>query len=466
MTRSHLFAALLFAAGLPGALAAQQRPGGALLPVGELSGVVWDSLSATALAGSRVWIEGTMLNAVTDGRGRFRLDSVPAGARRLLFSHPDLDSIGFPQFGRRIQVSAGAAIVADLAVPSLATIATGLCNAPLPAPEPGAEPVGIVFGSVQVAGSTTRLAGARVEVSWVRLDFTDGRLVDLGRSALNVRSDSLGNFYVCGVPTRRMVAVAAATAASATGRLDVLVGERRVLRQDLHVALDTAMTLDSAGRLAGRAVVTGEVRSTTGAPLPGAQALVDDAGEPARSDGRGRFVLRDLPAGTHMLMVRAIGYGAARFPVHLAAGDTLRVSATLRGVTLLDTLFVTARRTGLVGELTERLRVGEAGHALFGEQLRNATQVSAALLLLPSIDVLDDGRNMAIATMMGSRRCAAHVWIDGLRSDAVELRSLQPRTILAVEWFPRGSTVPVRYQPPSFDHCGVLLVWTDALPRG
>jgi hypothetical protein len=440
--------------------AAQQAPAGSLAAVGEVTGVIFDSLSAAPLRGALVWIENSLLSTVSDGRGRFHFDSVPAGPRLILFAHPELDSIGFPQFGRRVMVSAAVPSTATLAVPSLATIHRSLCGAALPTVRRGQQLPGIIFGAVSEASADTRLAGARVEVSWVEVDFQRQRRVEIHRRSVDVRSDGLGNFYACGVPSGQMVSLGAATTNSASGRLDVLIGPRRVTRQDLRIALDSTIALDSAGKLTGRAVVFGMVRAESGGPLRDVQALVDDAGSEAASDAAGRFVLTNLPAGSHMLMVRAIGYAALRVPVQLRAADTVRVAVTLHQLTVLDTITVAAPRSTLLAEMADRVRSGW-GHTLVGDQVRRAAQMSAVLWQLPSIQVRDTGRRLWIVGHVGARECAATVWIDGFRADAEQLQLLRPRNIVAVEWYPRDSQVPMRYAPPSFDRCGVLLVWTD-----
>ena len=56
---------------------------------------------------------------------------------------------------------------------------------------------------------------------------------------------------------------------------------------------------------------------------------------------------------------------------------------------------------------------------------------------------------------IGGRECVANVWIDGFRGDMEQLRSVRPSEVVAVEWYPRGNFVPLRYQPPTFEHCGV-----------
>ena len=234
-------------------------------------------------------------------------------------------------------------------------------------------------------------------------------------------------------------------------------------RQDLRIAVNTqTIALDSSGKLIGNALVFGTVRTEGGNPLQGAYAGVDDASFETASDAAGCFLLRHLPAGSHMLTVRAIGYAAHRVAVELRGNDTLRISAVLRGLTVLDTLTVSAPRSLLLGEMVDRVRTGW-GHSVLGPTVRRAGQMSSVVQQLPSVTVRDNGRDLAIISRIGGRECNAYVWIDGWRADAEQLRSMRPRDILAVEWYPRGTHVPLRYQPNALDHCGVLLVWTDAL---
>ena len=76
--------------------------------VGSILGEVYDSLARAALEGANVRVQGSALSAVTDRRGRFRLDSVPAGRRVLVLDHPGLDSAGVGDVPRVVNVVPGA----------------------------------------------------------------------------------------------------------------------------------------------------------------------------------------------------------------------------------------------------------------------------------------------------------------------------------------------------------------------
>src|SRR6476660_4637654 len=61
-----------------------------------ISGTVFDSLVSHApLAGAEITIDGTELSALTDARGRFRIDRAPTGRVVIRFYHATFDSLGF-----------------------------------------------------------------------------------------------------------------------------------------------------------------------------------------------------------------------------------------------------------------------------------------------------------------------------------------------------------------------------------
>lgn len=459
MSRSYRQAGILAAALVATPLAAQQV---AITPSsngGDVRGVVYDSLLAVPLRGARVWVNGTALSTETDERGRFHLANVPLGMQAVLFAHADLAALGFPPLGRRLAVGSDGGET-ELAVPSFGTLYNRLCGAPPPRPRRGEPEIGIVFGGVtDVRG--IRIAGARVEASWVVVGWERGDHPEVSRQRVEVRSDTLGNFYLCGIPSAEMVNVASAAGMAVTGHLDVLIGARRIIRQDLRISLDSAATgVDSlSGLRVGRAVVAGTVHSDRGDPVAGAQVLVDDAAADAQTDSAGRFVLTALPPGSQMLMIRAIGYAVIRQPVMLSPSDTVRIAARLRQLTVLDSITVTASRGSVFSGVMERVQAGW-GHYLLGGQLR-AGAVTSILGQLPSVNVQGDARGVSIWGRVGGRPCLATVWVDGFRADGPQIRAIQPHEIIAVEWYPRAVSAPWQYAPVvGGEQCGVLLVWT------
>ena len=69
-------------------------------------------------------------------------------------------------------------------------------------------------------------------------------------------------------------------------------------------AAASAVSQSPTGRIVGRVLDV-----ATGEPIPGAQVVITALGIAGRSDLSGRYTLLHVPAGTHTLTVRGIGYG-------------------------------------------------------------------------------------------------------------------------------------------------------------
>ena len=82
------------------------------------------------------------------------------------------------------------------------------------------------------------------------------------------------------------------------------------------------------------------VNAETKAPLPAATVLVTGTLLRDSTNGEGRFVVREVPAGTHTLRVRFLGFGPQEQSVTLAGGDTATVNFALQAVPYVLTPFV------------------------------------------------------------------------------------------------------------------------------
>ncbi len=118
--------ALVLAVALPAArpcVASGQVPDTARAATGygRIRGTVYDSLIHSMLIGAQVALARGLRTAVTDRRGQFLLDSVPAGRQVVTFWRGDLDSIGLSSFADTVTVVEGREATLHLAVPSHAT---------------------------------------------------------------------------------------------------------------------------------------------------------------------------------------------------------------------------------------------------------------------------------------------------------------------------------------------------------
>lgn len=462
--KARSIVAVVSALTLTAAPVAAQRPG-------ALAGVVYDSLIGAPLAGAQVWIRGTTHVATTDRDGRFRIDSVPAGTHVVSFEHPDLDSIGLSTNAVRVPVPAGRTFEVLLATRSTATLRRAACG------ERGVGPHGdsaVVFGSVRDAETGVRLAGAAVTASWTAIVSGIDRHVATIPASQSVRTDSIGGFYVCGVPGEINVALQARADSFASGEIDVQVGPRGIMRRDLAVsreplraaprggALRPSAVVTDAGAtlLVGTAVLTGTVAEERGAPRAGAVVSVEGTPGEAVTDERGRFTLTGLPGGSRMVVARMVGYLAARAPVDLRGRDTTRAALRLRAIELLDTITVVARgpRERLMAQIEER-RLTTNGFMVGEEDIRARGNTRSIFMAMSNVVTEGTGPvRYNLYIQQGNRMCTPTVYIDGIRAGLMELQAWRNEYLIAVEVYPRPSAALGRFQSP--DDCGVILAWT------
>lgn len=131
-------------------------------------------------------------------------------------------------------------------------------------------------------------------------------------------------------------------------------GTARMLCCALAVALLSGLAAPLTAQVYS---VRGSVRDTDGKPVQGVEVGLENGNQMTQTDQLGRFVLDNLPGGRRRLLVRRVGYLAARPTVSVpqAPGDTLRV--TIRAyVQQLDPIVVEATRSGIYGV------VGDTGY--------------------------------------------------------------------------------------------------------
>lgn len=99
---------------------------------------------------------------------------------------------------------------------------------------------------------------------------------------------------------------------------------RRIL-----LAMLTLVVTATTAAAQGRGTVVGRVSAGDGRPIVGVQIGISGLARGALSDTAGRFTMRDVPAGSHVVQARLIGYALATAPVTVVAGQTATVDLTL-----------------------------------------------------------------------------------------------------------------------------------------
>ncbi|HEV2145797.1 MAG TPA: carboxypeptidase regulatory-like domain-containing protein, partial [Longimicrobiaceae bacterium] len=153
-----------------------------------LTGTVFDSTRSVPLAGARVRLAGTALEAETDARGEFRIADVAEGRYAVVFSHPRIDSLDWIPPAQTVDLRRGAGDPVRLAVPPLTAVLASRCS---PLERRGGT--GVVVGTVRQEGGGAPTAGTPVVLSWPAAgDVPAGRTL--------AWTDAMGNYHACAVP--------------------------------------------------------------------------------------------------------------------------------------------------------------------------------------------------------------------------------------------------------------------------
>ncbi|MCA2992538.1 carboxypeptidase regulatory-like domain-containing protein [Gemmatimonas sp.] len=423
-------------------------------PAARLRGMVFDSVARAPLANAavRVFRSDSAADGVdvrTDARGAFSVPGLRPGTWLLSFLHPRLDSLRLEPPLVRVEVVEAGEIAVTLAVPSAASLARALCGA-LPNDSTAA-----VVGDVRDASARRPVTGATVRATWPEWVFAKRRMEreDVTRVA---RSDSSGQFVLCGVPQGTTVRALAYREADTTG-----VVELEVPHTDYAV---TDFVLDRTRTRRG--VVRGVVHTPDGKAFPNAVARVLGSGTLVRTDSNGVFRIADAAAGTQTVELRALGYEPQRRPVTLVPGEPLALTFTVeRARVLLDTVRVFAGRKlpPDVVAIERRWRMGQ-GVILDAATVRQRTSnhLTNALFAVPGVRLgMRNGFGNTVYFRGVGGECIPVIYLDGFRFVANGLsldEIVAPDEVAAMEVYVRPMQRPAEFT--DLADCGVLVVWT------
>jgi len=413
-------------------------------------GVVFDSLSRRPLAGATVMIEPTGQSVTTDDLGRF-VAIANEKITRLTAFHAVLDRTGIgslttvlgPELNPRVTI----------ATPSATVAWERLCPG-IPRPV-GRE--GVVFGTARASDGTTRIARARIRITWDKgpADRTTGI------RQFEVRTDTIGTYYACGVPAEETAYIVGYSSDYASGNV-AIAGDSLPLRK---LDLTFGKLKDAAsGTFATTTTVTGFVRDERRRGIAEASVDIDGLEVGAKTDAAGRFRIANVPTGSRMVLARAVGYTPTAQPVDVLERNTEEVQLELTRSILLPNVTVTERLDVPVlrAEFDERKRIG-FGAFLDSAAVARKTNVRNIFEGIPSLEVTGrDQTGFRLFTpqlSMQGGACAANVFLDGRKSDTFELHAFPKDWIVGVEVYVRQPNAPAKYRPMT-NACGVVLVWT------
>lgn len=172
------------------------------------------------------------------------------------------------------------------------------------------------------------------------------------------------------------------------------------------------------GAIEGTVTAAGE-----GTPLVGANVVIQELNQGGAVDADGRYVISDVPAGTHVVEAHYVGYQPQAQPVTVARGDTVTVRFTLSRTAMnLDEVVVTG-----TGGPVEKRKLGNAIGTISPAEIEAAPAQNVSDLLqgrepslvgLASSGTVGEGSRIRIRGSASlSQSNEPMVLIDGVRVD-------------------------------------------------
>jgi TonB-dependent receptor len=162
--------------------------------------------------------------------------------------------------------------------------------------------------------------------------------------------------------------------------------------------------VNSVSGQAGKGIISGDVKDSQGAALPGASITLQPQIRPIVSDGQGEFTITEVDAGSYTVTVRYVGFSAYSATVKVAAGQTAHVDAVMQVAPGNDEVIVTGERPR-----------GEAAAINETRSAENILQVLPAevIVSLPNANIADALGRMASVTIERDEGEGKYVQIRG-----------------------------------------------------
>ena len=455
-----------------------------------VKGTVVDSTTGAAIAQATVSLRGTHLDGVTDANGRFTISGVLPGEYTVDLRTPSLDSANAVHQATLV-VTDGVA-PAQLRAPTAAQVQSTLCGSrKLAAP-------GILVGSVSMRGDSTVPKNATVVAQWNDLALHDARVgveVEKQTRRVETRVGSDGTFRLCGVPVNSAIIIRATADSAASGEATNvrIPDDKRFVRVDLVL---------ERGANAGAVFQGFVISDSTEVPITGAEVALPDVAKVVTTNDRGGFRIDGIPAGTHRIVIRRMGFGPAETQLEFRDGETVERRVVLGRAVSLEPVVVTSKAfERKMAEFEENRRLG-LGHFYTRAELAKVEgrRMSEVLGQTPGLGIVfgrgsqgwvmgrraippcpdpSDARCMrekgiyfpeGFEVLQGMKpSCYAMVYLDdmlmnpGRPTEPFDVNTIAPERIEAVEWYAGPSQTPLKYAKLN-SACGVLVIWTRRSP--
>jgi hypothetical protein len=424
--------------------------------LGQIMGVVLDSLNGRYLAGADVLIKGGTPAVTTDSLGKFEIDGLPPGMYQVGVFHDLLDTLGITLLTKPFHVGADSAVIVVLAVPSAATLVRRSC------PVQSATGASAVIGHVADPETLQPIVRAEVSIAWTDIEIS--KALGLQRTPRLVRdtTDASGAFRICGLPNSLEATLQARRGSASTAEIPITLGDRPSELLARTVLLSPA----DSGAKTGRASVSGKV-VLEGNPTSGG-SRVELAGTDivVMTNEKGEFTMRGLPSGSKLLVARHLGFSAQAVAVDLSSRGEKRVTISLpKFVAVMDPVLVIARRSAALDKVgfTQRSKTG-FGYYLGPERLQNMHPnfVTDILRQVPGLRVSYGPSGEMVSSSRAVGNGCVQYYVDGISFLELEPGEINHfvngSEVVAVEVY-QDANAPAEYMRGG-GSCTTIVLWT------
>ena len=259
------------------------------------------------------------------------------------------------------------------------------------------------------------------------------------------------------------------------------------------VAAGVPAVAAAQGEVGGRVVTADSGHQ----PIRGIEVSIPRLRLVAVTDSSGRYRLRNVPAGEHLVTFRGIGFQSESTVVRIDGDEVVSWDAALSRATTLPERVVTApeeRIPAKLAEFAERQKAG-IGHFIDRKQLERAEggmrQTGDLISLIPGVRVRRGGSKAWVATLRAPNQggtcafcpsarlsradsaagargaCYMDVYVDGAmvfdsrtpQHGLFDVNTIPPEHIAGIEVYTSAAQIPARYNRTAAG-CGVVLIWT------
>lgn len=432
----------------------------------RIIGIVVDSIHGTGLEGAEVMVSGFSSAVTTDSLGRFAFEGLAPGTYQVGVFHPLLETLGLTLATKPFIVGRDSTGVANLAIPSVKTLASRYCGSAVTPSHPA-----VVAGRVLDPDSDEPVRGATISLAWVDMVISKETGIVRTPHELHADTDSSGFFKFCALPEDLDATVQATRSGVWTGEVAISTSGSVLTFESLAIAAPHSAPV--------KGTVRGTVVSLDNRPIGGARVEAPMTGAAVVTKEDGTFSLNGIPTGTQLLIVRHLGFEPTRISVNVTSRQPTELSVTMGPrVNVMDPVLVTARRAYALEKdgFMARQRSGWGTYFTQDQiETRNPQYLTDILTVVPGIRVVHSPggatiREERMSSILGGGRGGpcTNVWVDGTQWRTIEPGDIDafvsPRDVAALEVY-RGGTAPVQFRGLN-DQCVTLVVWTQMQSQG